>query len=65
MHMEKFSVLISLYKNENPVWLREALESVFSQTVQPDEIVLVKDGPLTDELESVLSEFSTSLINKK
>lgn len=59
MHMEKFSVLISLYKKENPVWLREALESVFSQTVQPDEIVLVKDGPLTDELESVLSEFST------
>lgn len=55
--MNPFSVLISIYKNENPSWFREALDSVFAQTVQPNEIVLVKDGPLTDELESVLSEF--------
>lgn len=57
--MNSFSVLISLYKKENPVWLKEALDSVFAQTVQPNEIVLVKDGPLTDELESVLNEFSS------
>ena len=57
--MDKFSVLISLYKKENPIWLREALDSVFAQTIQPDEIVLVKDGPLTDELELVLNEFET------
>ena len=54
-----FSVLISLYKKENPEWFREALDSVFAQTVQPDEIVLVKDGPLTEELEAVLSDYST------
>ena len=53
-----FSVLISIYKNENSVWFREALESVFTQTVQPDEIVLVKDGPLPEDLEDVISEFS-------
>lgn len=56
--MNDFSVLISLYKKENPEWLREALDSVFAQTVQPSEIVLVKDGPLTEELEAVLSEYS-------
>lgn len=56
--MEAFSVLISIYKKENPKWLREALESVFAQTMQPTEIVMVKDGPLTDELEAVLSEYS-------
>ena len=50
-------MLISLYKQEKPEWLREALRSVFDQTVQPEEIVLVKDGPLTEELESVLGEF--------
>ena len=55
--MKDFSVLMSLYQKENPAWLREALDSVFAQTIQPDEIVLVKDGPLTDELESVLREF--------
>ena len=56
---EPFSVLISLYKREKPGWLREAFDSVFAQTVQPNEIVLVKDGPLTDELEAVLSDYST------
>lgn len=56
--MEAFSVLISIYKKENPQWLREALDSVFAQTIQPSEIVMVKDGPLTDELEAVLSEYS-------
>ena len=55
---EPFSVLISLYEKENPVWLSEALDSVFAQSVQPNEIVLVKDGPLTEKLEAVLSEYS-------
>lgn len=55
--MESISVLISIYQKENPQWFREALESVFAQTVQPSEIVLVKDGPLTAELENVLEIF--------
>ena len=53
-----FSVLISIYKNENPAWFREALDSVFAQTVQPSEIVLVKDGPLTPELDAVIDDYS-------
>lgn len=53
---EKFSVLISLYKNEKPEYLREALDSVLNQTLLPNEIVIVEDGPLTKELNSVLQE---------
>lgn len=53
-----FSVLISIYRKENPLWFREALDSVFAQTVQPDEIVLVEDGPLTPELYAVIDEYS-------
>ena len=53
-----FSVLISIYKKENPAWFREALDSVFAQTIQPDEIVLVEDGPLTPELYAVIDEYS-------
>lgn len=52
-----FSVLISIYRNENPVWFREALNSVFAQTIQPSEIVLVEDGPLTPELYAVIDEY--------
>lgn len=56
--MQNFSVLISIYSKENPLWFREALDSVFAQTVQPSEIVLVEDGPLTPELYSVIDEYN-------
>ncbi len=58
--MEKYSVLMSLYIKENPEYLRSAMESMLNQTVRPDEIVVVKDGPLTDELESVLKYYVES-----
>ncbi len=54
---QKYSVLMSLYKKEKPEYLRLALDSMLNQTVIPDEIVLVEDGPLTDELYAVLNEY--------
>ena len=53
----EFSVLMSVYKNEKPDYLREALESVVQQTVMPNEIVIVKDGLLTEELDVVIDEY--------
>lgn len=55
--MEKYSVLMSLYKKEHPEYLRPALDSMLNQTVKPDEIVLVEDGPLTEELYTVIEEY--------
>ncbi|MCF0114853.1 MAG: glycosyltransferase, partial [Erysipelotrichaceae bacterium] len=57
MMAEKFSVLMSLYYKEKPENLRQCLDSLLNQTVLPDEITIVKDGPLTDELEEVLKEY--------
>lgn len=54
---KKYSVLMSLYKKENPEYLRIAIDSMLNQTVAPDEIVLVEDGPLTDELYVVLDDY--------
>lgn len=54
---KKYSVLMSLYKKEKPEYLRLALDSMLNQTVAPDEIVLVEDGPLTDELYAVLEDY--------
>jgi len=48
---EKFSVLISVYFKETPKFLEKALDSILNQTLKPDEVVLVKDGILTKELE--------------
>ena len=45
-----YSVLMSIYKKENPAFLIQALDSMLNQTVSPAEIVMVKDGPLTHEL---------------
>lgn len=54
---KKYSVLMSLYKKENPEYLRIAIDSMLNQTVAPDEIVLVEDGPLTDDLYAVLDGY--------
>src|SRR5690625_3651528 len=54
--MTKFSVLLSVYKDDNADHLECALRSIWHlQTVKPSQIVIVKDGQLTDSLESVIS----------
>lgn len=55
--MEKYSVLMSLYKDEKVEYLIEAINSMINQTVKPDEIVVVFDGPLNDELYSTMNKF--------
>ena len=52
-----FSVLLSVYRKEQPAYLQQSLNSIFAQTLMPDEVVLVKDGPLTAELEQVIEVF--------
>lgn len=53
----QFSVLISVYHREVPSYLSASLQSIFNQTLVPSEVVLVKDGPLTPELDLVIDEF--------
>ena len=52
----EFSVLMSLFNKENPRFLIRALASILEQTLSPKEIVLIKDGPLTKELDEVVDE---------
>jgi glycosyltransferase involved in cell wall biosynthesis len=47
----KFSVLMSIYCNEQASQFNRAMSSIWDeQTVKPNEIVLVQDGPLDDSL---------------
>lgn len=55
------SVLMSVYAKEKPEFLKQAMESIINQTRQPDEILLVKDGPLTEELEAAIAEIADKL----
>lgn len=53
----KFSVSMCVYGGDNAVWFDRAMNSVLSQTVSPNEIVLVVDGPIPDELNMVVSRY--------
>ena len=52
------SVLMSVYKKENPTFLKASLDSIYAQTLRPDEIVLVEDGEISPALEEVISQYS-------
>lgn len=54
---QKYTVLISVYAKENPEYLKEAIDSMLKQTIQPDEIVLVEDGKLTKDLDEVIEQY--------
>ena len=53
----KFSVLLSIYSKEKYNYLKKSLDSIFCQSIIPDEVVLVEDGPLTEELYLILDEY--------
>ena len=53
----EFSVLMPIYYKENPEYFDTALESVVNQTLMPNEVVIVKDGALTPELDSVIEKY--------
>lgn len=36
--MRKYSILMSVYYKEKPMWLRESIESMLSQTVKAEEV---------------------------
>lgn len=51
---ETYSVLMAVYKKEDPVFFRQSIESMMNQTLPFSDFVLVCDGPLTRELNSVI-----------
>ena len=58
--MKKYSVLMTVYTKDNPDFFLLALDSIVGQTLKPDEIVLVKDGPITEELQKVIDDHITT-----
>lgn len=61
-----FSVLFTVYYKEKPEFFKLALESILNQTVAASEWVIVKDGPLTPELDGVIDEFlANNKVNAK
>lgn len=63
--MEKipFSVAMCVYKGDKAEWFDEALASVINQTVVPDEIVLVVDGPVPKSIDDVIGKYESAFKN--
>lgn len=62
MTNNSFTVLMSVYKNDNPVHFRIAVESVtINQTLPPNEVVIVVDGPVPDELASTIKTLENEI----
>lgn len=53
----QFSVLMSVYKKEKPEYFKQALDSVLNQTLMPEEIILMRDGPVPEELQKTINEY--------
>lgn len=55
----KFSVLMSVYGKDNSRFFEEALKSVtVNQTVRPAQVVIVEDGPVPNEIDSIIESIS-------
>lgn len=54
-----FSVAMSVYKNDDPVWLEQALESICTQSLPANEIFLVIDGPIGNDLQQIICRYAT------
>ncbi|WP_415836941.1 glycosyltransferase, partial [Rouxiella silvae] len=52
---------MSLYNKEEPQNLIECLESIKSQTLQANEVVIVFDGFINDKLKTVVESFNDEL----
>lgn len=53
-----FSVAISVYKNDTPTFFDRALASITAfQTIMPNEVVLIVDGPVGEELNAVIEKY--------
>ena len=64
MHRTQFSVSINVYNGDNPIFFKEAVKSLLQQTLIPDEIVLVVDGPINKTLNDVVSQYQKNKIFK-
>lgn len=57
-----FSVLMSAYKNDDSLDFKKSVESVsVKQTVNPDEIIIIVDGPVPEELTQTIKNLEKEI----
>lgn len=58
---EKFTVVMSVYRNDKIEWVKAAVESITSyQTYKPKEVLIVVDGPISEQLSELLLKYENN-----
>jgi glycosyltransferase involved in cell wall biosynthesis len=68
-HSKKFSVILAICFYDKLIYLRQSILSLLSQTVKPDEIIIVSSGKIDDEislyLEKIVKEHDIKLVKSE
>ena len=56
--LPNFSVVLSIYNGDKLSWVAEAIDSIFNQSVAPNEIIVVLDGPIRADLRQKINLLS-------
>lgn len=59
----KYSILLPVYHKDKKEYLILSIESMLNQSVKSDDFVIVKDGPLTEELDELLDKYAANKDN--
>ena len=57
--MPKYSVLMSVYKKDDPSFLKSSIDSMLKQTIKCEQFVIVEDGPLPEPLQKTIDNYKT------
>ena len=57
MKYKTCSVIVCVYKNDNPEFFKQAINSVLNQTLKSNDIIIVVDGPVGAELKKTIKKF--------
>lgn len=58
-----YSILLPVYNQDKPEYLTISIESMLNQTVKSNDFVIVKDGPVTEELDAVINKYASNKEN--
>ncbi len=56
-----FSVAMCVYEGDNPLFFDKAIKSILDNTLIPDEIILIVDGPISKKHEQIIDKYLKEL----
>ena len=60
----KISVVMAVYKNDNHLFFKQAVNSLLNQTYMPSEIIIVVDGTVNKKINNVINQLSLNNLIK-